>query len=73
MFPAIRSPNVITFGQDNKKFMPNRKTDKESSQLFGFFYPSAREVAPIRLLRNFIPNSQEPFSLENNPKHILRR
>ena len=30
----------------SKNFMLNGKTEKESSRLSGFYYPSAREVAP---------------------------
>ncbi len=53
--------NVITFGLVNKNFMLNRKTEKESSRLSGFYYPSAREVEPIRPLGKFVPDSWNFF------------
>jgi hypothetical protein len=62
---------VITFGPDNKNVMLNGKTEKESSLLSGFYYPSAREVASIQPLEKFIPDSRELFPLENNPEQIL--
>ena len=51
--------------------MLNGKTEKESSRLSGFYYPSAREVAPIRPLGKFVPDSWELFSLEKSTSHDI--
>ncbi len=64
---------MITFGLVNKKFMLNGKTETESSRLSRFYYPSTREVAPIRPLGKLVPDSWELFSLEKSTSHDIAR